>query len=85
MRKQEGFFYSERNNLSQYDKRRIMDYSFLQMRYWGCHFFGGGMEKGLIITARYLGLEISASEVIEIKITGKQTATPLGEVFSIEI
>ena len=43
------------------------------------------MEKGLIITARYLGLEISASEVIEIKITRKQTVAPLGEVFSIEI
>jgi len=43
------------------------------------------MEKGLIITARYWGLVISFSEVIEIKITGKQTVTPLGEVFSIEI
>jgi len=43
------------------------------------------MEKGLIITARYWGLVISFSKVIEIKITGKQTVTPLGEVFSIEI
>ena len=43
------------------------------------------MEKGLIITARYLGLKISASEVLEIKITGKQTVTPLGKVFLIEI
>ena len=42
------------------------------------------MEKGLIITARYLGLVISFSEVIEIKITGKQTVTPPGEVFSIK-
>ncbi len=43
------------------------------------------MEKGLIITARYLGLVISFSEAIEIKITGKKTVTPPGEVFSIEI
>jgi len=41
------------------------------------------MEKGLIITARYWGLVNSFSEVIEIKITGKLTVTPLGEVFSI--
>jgi hypothetical protein len=33
------------------------------------------MEKGLIITARYWGLVISFSEVIEIKITGKQRAS----------
>ena len=42
-------------------------------------------SKGLIITARYWGLVISFSEVIEIKITGKQTVTSLGEVFLIEI
>ncbi len=30
MRKQDGFFHSKRNNLSQYDKRRIMDYSFMR-------------------------------------------------------
>jgi len=35
MRKKEKFFLSERNNLSQYDKRGIMDYSFWQTRYWG--------------------------------------------------
>ena len=43
------------------------------------------MEKGLIITARYSGLVISFSEVIEIKITGKKTVTPLRMVFSVEI
>jgi hypothetical protein len=43
------------------------------------------MEKGLIITAKYLGLVISFSEVIEIKITGKQTVSPPGKVFLIEV
>ena len=33
----------------------------------------------------YWGLVISFSEVIEIEITGKQTGTPLGEVFLIEV
>ena len=49
------------------------------------NFWCGVLEKGLIITARYLGLVISFSEVIEIKITRKQTVTPPGEVFSIKI
>ncbi len=43
------------------------------------------MEKGLIIKARYFGLVLSFSEVIEIIITGKQNVTPPGEVFSIKI
>ena len=43
------------------------------------------MEKGLFITARYSGLVISFSEVIEIKSTGKKTVTPPRKVFSIEI
>ena len=37
------------------------------------NFWCSCMEKGLIITARYLGLVISFSEAIEIKITGKKT------------
>ena len=41
MRKQDEVFHSERNNLSQYDKRRIMDYSFMQTRYWGWQFLTG--------------------------------------------
>ncbi len=46
---------------------------------------GGDNEKGLIITARYWGLGFSVSEVLWIGITRKQTVTPLGKVFWIEI
>ena len=35
----------------------------------------GDNEKGLIITARYWGLEFSVSEVLEIGITGNQTVS----------
>ena len=43
------------------------------------------MDKGLIITTRYLGLIIYFSEVVEIKITEKKTVTPPRKVFLIEI
>jgi hypothetical protein len=52
------------------------------------HFGRGDNEKGLIIGARYWGLEflLVRSVVTESpKITGNQTVTPLNEVLLIEI
>ncbi len=42
-----GICHSERRNLSQYDKRGIMDGYFLQVTYYGWTFWAGGvMRKG---------------------------------------
>jgi hypothetical protein len=57
-RKQEGFFHSERNNLSQYDKQCIMDNSFLQTRYWGLQFLTGWYGEMVNHHSEVLGIGI---------------------------
>ena len=49
------------------------------------HYGWGGNDKGLTITASYWGLEFSINEVLWIGISRKQTVTPPGKVFWIEI